>query len=68
MHPEPANQLGDRKVDNLLATKAEAVVSANPGCLLQLMSSLERRGMAAMPAYHMVELLDASIRNVALRG
>jgi glycolate oxidase iron-sulfur subunit len=68
LHPEPANQLGDRKVDNLLATKAEAVISANPGCLLQLMSGLRRRGLAAMPAFHMVELLDASIRNVPLRG
>jgi len=66
LHPEPANQLGDRKVENLLATKAEAVISANPGCLLQLMSGLRRRGLDAMPAYHMVELLDASIRNVPL--
>jgi glycolate oxidase iron-sulfur subunit len=68
LHPEPANQLGDRKVENLLATQAEAVISANPGCLLQLMSSLRRRGMDAMPAFHMVELLDASIRNVPLMG
>jgi glycolate oxidase iron-sulfur subunit len=66
LNPEPANQLGDRKVENLLATKAEAVISANPGCLLQLMSGLRRRGLDAMPAYHMVELLDASIRNVPL--
>ena len=66
LHPEPANQLGDRKVENLLATKAEAVISANPGCLLQLMSGLRRRGLDAMPTYHMVELLDASIRNVPL--
>ena len=68
LHPEPANQLGDRKVENLLATKAEAVISANPGCLLQLMSGLRRRGLDAMPAFHMVELLDASIRNVPLAG
>jgi glycolate oxidase iron-sulfur subunit len=66
LNPDPANQLGDRKVENLLATKAEAVISANPGCLLQLMSGLRRRGLNAMPAYHMVELLDASIRNVPL--
>jgi glycolate oxidase iron-sulfur subunit len=68
LHPEPANQLGDRKVENLLATKAEAVISANPGCLLQLMNGLRRRGLDAMPTYHMVELLDASIRNVPLGG
>ncbi len=66
LNPETANQLGDRKVDSLLATKAKAVISANPGCLLQLMSGLRRRNMQAIPAFHMVELLDASIRNVPL--
>ena len=64
LQPEAAEQLGDRKVANLLETRAEAVVSANPGCLLQLMSGLRRRGERAMPAFHMVELLDASIRGV----
>jgi glycolate oxidase iron-sulfur subunit len=64
LHPEPANQLGDRKVEKLLAAKSQAVISANPGCLLQLMSGLRRRGLETMPAFHMVELLDASIRGV----
>ncbi len=65
LEPEPANALGDRKVDNLLLTGAEAVLSANPGCLMQLMSGLRRRGCSAMPAFHMVELLDASIRCIS---
>ena len=29
------------------------------------MSGLRRRGMKEMPAFHMVELLDASIRGIA---
>ena len=49
----------------LLATKAEAVVSANPGCLIQLMSGLRRRGLDAMPTFHMVEILGASIQNIS---
>ena len=65
LEPDTAESLGDRKVDNLLSTKAQAVASANPGCLLQLMSSLRRRGAKAMPAFHMVELVDASIRGVS---
>jgi glycolate oxidase iron-sulfur subunit len=64
VNPETANQLGDRKVENLLATHAEAVVSANPGCLLQLMNGLRRRGLRTMPAFHLVELIDASIHNI----
>ncbi len=64
LQPEPAAELGERKVGHLLAAQAEAVVSANPGCLLQLMAGLERRGEKTLPAFHMVELLDASIRGV----
>jgi glycolate oxidase iron-sulfur subunit len=62
LEPEAAAQLGARKVDNLLATNAQAVVSSNPGCLLQIGSGLRQRGLKAMPAFHLVELLDASIR------
>jgi glycolate oxidase iron-sulfur subunit len=64
LQPETAEELGDRKVANLLETRAAAVVSANPGCLLQLMAGLRRRGEKEMPAFHMVELVDASIRGV----
>lgn len=65
LHPEPANELGDRKVENLLAAKAQALVSANPGCLLQLQSGLRRRGLAEVPTFHMIELIDASIRGLS---
>ena len=65
LQPETAAQLGSRKVDNLLTTGANVVVSANPGCLLQLMYGLRRRGLKTMPAFHMVELLDASMRGVS---
>ncbi len=72
LEPDAANQLGARKVENLLSTGADAVLSANPGCLMQLMNGLRRRGMQTMPAFHLVELLDASIRGVGaedlLRG
>ena len=65
LNPETADELGDRKVQNLLSTRADAVVSANPGCLLQLMSGLRRLGHEEMPTFHMVELLDASIRGLS---
>jgi glycolate oxidase iron-sulfur subunit len=65
LQPDTANQLGDRKVENLLTTQAQAVVSSNPGCLLQLMHRLRCRGLKAMPAFHLVELLDASIRGIS---
>jgi glycolate oxidase iron-sulfur subunit len=64
LQPDTAAQLGARKVDNLLSTGADIAASANPGCLLQLMNGLRSRGLKTMPAFHMVELLDASIRGV----
>jgi glycolate oxidase iron-sulfur subunit len=67
LQPEPAQQLGDRKVSHLLDTHSQAVVSANPGCLLQLMGGLRRRGERTLPALHMIELLDASIRGLSVQ-
>ena len=64
LQPETAGVLGKRKVDNLLTTGATAVVSANPGCLLQIMNGLRSRGEKTMPAFHMIELVDASIQGV----
>ncbi len=63
VEPEPAQQLADRKVQNVLATGAQVLATSNPGCLLQISNGLKRAGHP-MPAVHPVELLDASIRGV----
>ena len=42
--PEAAAELGARKADNLIATGAEAIVAANPGCTLQIAAHLRRKG------------------------
>jgi len=65
VEPQAAQELGDRKVGHILTTGAEAIVSSNPGCLLQIRAGLERAGRP-LPVYHMVELLDASIRGEPL--
>ncbi|MBA3946370.1 MAG: 4Fe-4S dicluster domain-containing protein [Herpetosiphonaceae bacterium] len=61
--PEPAQQLGDRKVKHVLATGADLIATSNPGCLLQIMNGLERAGHP-LPVVHPVELIDASIRGI----
>jgi glycolate oxidase iron-sulfur subunit len=63
LQPEAARDLGDRKAAHVLATGAEALASANPGCLVQLGQALGRAG-CPLPALHPVELLDASQRGV----
>jgi glycolate oxidase iron-sulfur subunit len=67
VEPGPAAELGERKARNVLATGAQAVVTANPGCILQIRASLERLG-EALPILHPVEVLDASIRGAPLPG
>jgi glycolate oxidase iron-sulfur subunit len=64
LKPEPARELGDRKAANVIATGAELLITANPGCLMQVDSALRRRGNAIALA-HTVEVLDASISGVA---
>lgn len=63
LNPEPARELGDRKARNVLATGAELLVTANPGCLLQVASAMERIGGRVSLA-HTVEVLDTSLRGL----
>ena len=65
VEPEAAGELGDRKARHIRSTGAEAVVSSNPGCLLQIANRLEASGHRP-PTYHLVELVDASIRGASL--
>ena len=64
VQPEAAAELGERKARRILETEAQAYASANPGCLVQVSAALRRLGHP-LPAFHPIELLDASIRGVA---
>ncbi len=61
LNPEPARELGDRKAADVLATGADVLVTANPGCLMQVAASVKRGG-GSIALAHTVEVLDASIR------
>ena len=61
MEPEAAGELGKMKAQNILNTGAKAVVSGNPGCTLQIRSSLDALGQP-LPVLHWVQLVDASIQ------
>jgi glycolate oxidase iron-sulfur subunit len=66
LNPEPAAELGDRKAANVLATGAELLVTANPGCLMQVAAALRRRG-GSIALAHTVEVLDASLRGLPVQ-
>jgi len=60
-----AAELGDRKAGHVRATGADAYASGNPGCLVQVTAALRRAGHPT-PAFHPIELVDASIRGVGV--
>jgi glycolate oxidase iron-sulfur subunit len=60
--PEAAGELGARKAANVRSVRPDVVVTANPGCLLQIGKHLG----GELPLLHPVQLLDASIRGVPL--
>ena len=61
---EMAEDLGDRKAKNAIATGAEEVITANPGCAMQLRASLARNGGQAR-VRHVVEVLDEAYGGAA---
>ena len=63
VEPEAAAELGDRKAAHVLATGPDAYASGNPGCLVQVTAALRRAGRPT-PAFHPIELVDASIRGL----
>jgi glycolate oxidase iron-sulfur subunit len=65
LEPDSAREIGQRKVESVLAVSAELLVSANPGCTLHIQMLLRERGKDLRTA-HPIELLDASIRGATL--
>jgi glycolate dehydrogenase iron-sulfur subunit len=63
VQPDAANALGERKAHLIAALHADVVVTGNPGCLMQLQSSLDKIGEAT-PVRHTIQLLDASLRGI----
>ena len=65
-----SQRLQRRKIGNALATEAEVIASANPGCIAQLEQGLrnveasadDEDGRPAVRVMHVVEILDAAYR------
>jgi glycolate oxidase iron-sulfur subunit len=59
-HPGMSKDLLDRKMDDVTATGAEVVVSANPGCLLQLEWGARRTG-SQVQVKHITQILAEAL-------
>jgi glycolate oxidase iron-sulfur subunit len=56
LEPDMSNRVLKEKMDDLLGTEAQVVVTANPGCQMQLQAGLRGRG-SRMRVEHIAELL-----------
>lgn len=56
-NPDLSKDLRDKRVDAYAGTGAEALVTACPGCMMQLSAGIKDR-----PVYHVVELVEKAIR------
>jgi glycolate oxidase iron-sulfur subunit len=65
IEPETARQLADRKAQHIINSGAQALVSANPGCLLHIASGLKRAGHP-LPVLHLIEVIDAALGSSTL--
>jgi glycolate oxidase iron-sulfur subunit len=58
---EMAEQLLERKMNNIMATGASIIATGNPGCMMQIAMGIRERGMQ-MEVMHPVQLLDEAYR------
>ncbi len=59
LEPAMSNRILQEKLDDLAATRADVVVSANPGCHMQLEAGLRARG-SNMRVQHVTELVASA--------
>ncbi len=55
-YPEVSSHIGDRKIDDFVATGADCVIGGDLGCLLHLEGRMQRRGIG-IRARHVAEVL-----------
>lgn len=56
MHPELSKEIGMRKRDNIIASKAECVATGCPACMMQISDMLARDG-APVAVKHSIEII-----------
>lgn len=61
--PDLAHQIGERKAQNILSTNADAVITRNIGCMIQIQTHLEAKEEVC-PILHTLEVLDQAYPNV----
>jgi len=63
VHNDMAEKLLQNKMRRIEETKADLILTANPGCLLQLRAGVSRAG-SERRVLHVIELLDEAYRGL----
>jgi glycolate oxidase iron-sulfur subunit len=63
LHTDMSMQLLEKKMENVNATAAERIATANPGCMLQMRAGVEMHGHGQRVS-HVIEILDEAYRAV----
>ena len=60
IEPRMSSRILEEKMEHLLSVRPEIVVTANPGCQLQLAAGLKARGIHTIAVQHLAELAAAA--------
>jgi len=63
VQPEMSMQILDHKMGRVRETNATTIVTANPGCLLQMKIGIERENRNDLRAVHIVDLILEAVKN-----
>jgi Fe-S oxidoreductase len=64
VQPDLAGKILDCKLKNVMATGAEQVITANPGCMMQIEMGLHQKGVPGK-VLHVVDILDEAYQTEA---
>ena len=67
VHNEISERLLENKLRRIEATEAQVILTANPGCLLQIAAGVKSKGKGQR-VMHVIELLDEAYRKAATSG
>ena len=67
-HPEIADEILSPKLDEIEKTGASVVLTANPGCHMQILAGLRMRGINNIEVRHIIDLLDESYQAAGFYG
>ncbi len=59
--PDMAARLQRRKIENILKTGAEVVITTNPGCILQIQAGLRQAGAVHVRVLHIADFLNEAL-------